>query len=66
MPKTNKWKTEFFRPEILDATKELRKNYFAVLEASELSRVAFNRKMFEAGLAFMKSKYVTNNNKSEF
>lgn len=60
MPKTEKWKTEIFRPAVLDASGELRKNYLKVWQASELNRMAFNRKLVEAGLAVMESKYRNN------
>lgn len=52
-----KWKSNKFRPEIPDDTCELRKRYLEVLKFSELNRLAFNRKLIEAGLSILASQY---------
>lgn len=48
-----KWKSDKFRPVILDSSGELRKRYHNVKNQSEMTTLAFNRKMIEAGLAKM-------------
>lgn len=45
-----------FQPTIIDDSGILRERYAEILKKSELNRLAFNRKMVEAGLAVLGNK----------
>lgn len=46
-----------FQPTIIDDSGILRERYAEILKKSELNRLAFNRKMVEAGLTVLGNKY---------
>ncbi len=52
--KNKKWKSDYFRPSILDESQEFRTEFEEELQKSELNRVAFSRKFAEGGMAAVK------------